>query len=278
MIINSMKGLGDNILQRAFIKATNDVVFLDTPWPELYSDLPNVRFTKPSTMLRTQHKNICRQNIRWSSIPIGHAVKRISYGNQGMFNGMRQSFGFNSVAMDLPDFGPSRYDNPYVLVRPVTVRSEWRADSRNPRLGYVTSVALKAKELGYLVVSVADLEDGKEWALELPPSDIQFHRGELNVNQLMNLAQNADALIGGIGWIVLAAMAMNKPAFVVCGGQGQYNHPDKITDVSQANRITFAMPDNFCMCSQSQHQCNKDIGNFDEIMNKFFEEINGDNS
>lgn len=273
MIIQSMKGLGDNILQRAFVKATNQPVYLDTPWPELYSDLQNVHFTKPSTMLRTQHKNICRQAMQWERTPVGHAVKRISYGNQGMFHGMRQAFGFDPVKMDLPDFGHSKYDRPYVVVRPVTVRSEWRADSRNPRLGYVTSVALKAKEFGYLVVSVADLEDGKEWAIEIPPADIQFHRGELNVSQLLNLTQNASALIGGIGWIVPASMAQNVPAFIVCGGQGQYNHPSKITDSLQSHRITFAMPDNFCMCATSQHDCNKEISDFEETMSKFFEEI-----
>jgi len=273
MIIQSMKGLGDNILQRAFVKSTSQPVYLDTPWPELYSDLQNVHFTKPSTMLRTQHKNICRQHIQWESIPVGHAMKRISYGNQGMFHGMRQAFGFDPVKMDLPDFGVSLYDSPYVVVRPVTVRSEWRADSRNPKIGYVTKVAELAKQLGYLVISVADLEDGKEWALEIPPSDIQFHRGELTVSQLLNLTQNASALIGGIGWIVPASMAQNVPAFIVCGGQGQYNHPSKITDSLQQHRITFAMPDKFCMCATAQHDCNKEISNFDELVNKFFEEI-----
>lgn len=273
MIIQSMKGLGDNILQRAFVKATSQTVYLDTPWPELYSDLPNVHFTKPSTMLRTQHKNICRQRIQWESIPIGHAMKRISYGNQGMFHGMRQAFGFDPAKMDLPDFGQSKYDKPYVVVRPVTVRSEWMAAARNPLSKYVTQAAESARKSGYIVVSVADLQSGREWADELPPADVEFNHGELDTTQLLNLTQNAAALIGGIGWIVPAAMAQNKKALVICGGQGGYNHPDRITDKSQPHSITFAMPDNFCMCKQREHSCDKTISNIQEIIDGFIESL-----
>ena len=46
MIVRGMKGLGDNIYQRAFVKRLPGPVYLETPWPELYEDLPGVKFVR----------------------------------------------------------------------------------------------------------------------------------------------------------------------------------------------------------------------------------------
>ncbi|MFV9536278.1 hypothetical protein ACNUI4_32355 [Pseudomonas aeruginosa] len=63
----------------------------------------------------------------------------------------------------------------------------------------------------------------------LPPADIQFHKGELPVEQLLALLQHADAVIGGISSIVPASIAAKVPAWIICGGQGRYNWPERIT-------------------------------------------------
>lgn len=213
------------------------------------------------------------RNTKWAGNPIGGYQIRVSYGGDPIFDGMRRCFGFESDKMDLPDFGASKYEKPYVVVRPVTARSEWLAAARNPLSKYVTQTAEAARKADYIVVSVADLQIGREWADELPPADIEFNHGELDTIQLLNLTQNAAALIGGIGWIVPAAMAQNKKALVICGGQGGYNHPDRITDKSQPHSITFAMPDNFCMCKQREHSCDKTISSIQEIIDGFIESI-----
>lgn len=261
MLIEGMQGLGDNIYQRAWMRRFTQPVYLRTPWPELYEDLPNVRFVRPLTKLRTQSKNAQRQTVYQPLRVDGSAgVKTIRYGTGGIIPGMTRAFGFQPSRFDLPDFGPRLLDRPYVLVRPVTVRAEWRADARNPLPEYVAEAAAHLRALGYAVVSVADLADGAEWALDpLPVADYTFHAGELDVRQLMALVQHAAAVVGGIGWIVPAALAAKVPAWIVCGGQGAYNAPALICPAESS--VTFAVPDKFCRCRERQHTCNKRIKN-----------------
>lgn len=264
MHIQGMKGLGDNIYQRAFLKGLKHPVWLETPWPELYADLPMVRLVKPDTKLRTQAKNM-RRHSAWEQMPRGRIIQ-VAYGQAGIIPGMASKFGRQPGEFDLPDFGPSPVAGRYVVVRPVTLRSEWRADSRNPLPEYVAQAAAEMRRRGFTVVSVADLEDGKEWALDpLPPADIRYHAGELPVEQLLALLQGAVAVIGGIGWIVPAAIAAKVPAWIVCGGQGGYNAPELITaPTMDLTRIAFAVPDNFCRCTQRDHSCDKRISDYDQ--------------
>src|SRR5262245_20658570 len=66
-----MWGLGDNIYSRPFIRAAaaQYEVHLETPWPELYADL-EIAFVRGTRKLRTQQKNIARQDMGiWSPMP-----------------------------------------------------------------------------------------------------------------------------------------------------------------------------------------------------------------
>lgn len=257
--INSMRGLGDNIYQRAFVKALPGPVYIDTPWPELYRDLPDIHFVKPDTKLRTQSKNVARQTA-WQVRPRHARNMTIRYDSNGIIRGMRMAFGAEHAGFDLPDFGPSPVAGKYVVVRPVTVRAEWRADTRNPDPRYIQEAAANAHARGFKVVSVADLEDGKEWMVGAGPwADVEYHRGELDVVQLMALIQGASAVIGGIGWIVPACLAAKVPAWVVCGGQGGFNAPELICPPGSS--VTFSVPDNFCRCKLKEHNCDKRISN-----------------
>ena len=263
MNIVGMLGLGDNIYQRAFIKGIRDQVYLKTPWPELYRDLPHVRPVLPDTRLRTQAKNL-RRHRGWSLMPRGHQV-RVAYGLDGIFPGMAKCLRTVPADMDLPDFGPPPVEGRYVVVRPVTVRAEWRADTRNPLPEYIAQAAAAMRERGFKVISVADLAAGAEWALEpLPKADVQFHAGELPVEQLLALVQGAAAVIGGIGWLLPAAIAARVPAWIVCGGQGGFNAPELITSrAMDLSQIEFAVPDSFCRCTAKQHDCDKRITDYD---------------
>ena len=262
MIIHSMKGLGDNIYQRAFLKHMPGPIYLDTPWPELVSDLPHVHCVRPQTNLRTQAKNIARHSS-WLMPPAKQPARHIRYGTEGIIPGMTASFGVAPGAFNLPPLPPSPEQGKYVVVRPATVRSEWRADTRNPDPEYIYRAAWEARLRGYKVISVADLQEGQEWLVgELPQAHVQYHKGELPVEQLLSLVANASAVIGGIGWLVPAALAAKVPAWIICGGQGGYNAPELITPKGQSN-ITFAVPDNFCRCRLKQHTCDKRISDYD---------------
>lgn len=262
MIIHNHRGLGDNIYERAFVKMLPKPVYLDTPWPEIYAGIEGVHFTRPQTTLRTQAKNIARHNS-WTMPPTRQPTRQIRYGAEGIIPGMTASFGVMPAAFDLPPLPPSPESGKYVVVRPATVRSEWRADTRNPTPEYIYAAAQEAALRGYRVISVADIDDVKEWSVGcLPPADVRYHKGELPVEQLLSLVANASAVIGGIGWLVPAALAANVPAWIICGGQGGYNAPELITPKGQSN-ITFAVPDNFCRCRLKQHNCDKRISDYD---------------
>lgn len=261
MIIHGMRGLGDSLYARAFIKQLPGELYVDTPWPELLADLPNVHFVRPQTNLRTQAKNIARQGRAWETPPPRHPARQIRYGTEGIIQGMTASFGVAPGAFDLPPLPASPETGHYVVVRPATVRSEWRADTRNPDPEYIAQAAAEAQRRGYRVISVADLLNGVEWPLDpLPPADVHYHEGELPVEQLLALVQGAAAVIGGIGWLVPAALAAKVPAWIICGGQGGYNAPELICPAEST--ITFAVPDNFCRCRLKQHNCDKRISDY----------------
>jgi len=264
IFVHSMRGLGDNIYQRAFVKQLPGTVWIDTPWPEIYKDLP-VRFVKPSTILRTQLKNINKIS-QWETPPIKAKPIRVSYSRRGIIRDMRAFFGINPGGFDLPPLSAPVVAGDYVVVRPVTVREEWRADTRNPLPEYIEQAAIEMRSRGYTVVSVADLEQGKEWIVgNAPPADITYHAGELSTEQLLALIAGAKAVIGGIGWIVPACISAKVPALIVCGGQGGFNSPDLITSREMdLSKMTFFVPDNFCRCTQKQHGCNKAIANYEQ--------------
>jgi hypothetical protein len=67
-------------------------------------------------------------------------------------------------------------------------------------------------------------------------------------------------VIGGVGWIVPAGMALRSKTFVVLGGHGGHNAPEKVTDPRlDLSRIGFAMPEAFCQCTNMLHDCDKRI-------------------
>lgn len=269
LVVHGMKGLGDNIYQRGFVKAlardTEYAVYVETPWPEVYEDL-DVRFLSVSTNLRTQAANVARQPAgRWANTPIRPARRiRVSYGAGHLQVGsivqaMEGSFRVAPEPWDLPaGFPRMQLERPIAVVRPVTERSEWHNSARNPLPEYVAQVADDLMR-DYHVVSVADVAAGAEWLVgRPPPAHEQFHAGELHVRELLGLIRSAAVVVGGVGWIVPACIAARTPLFVIHGGQGGHNARERITDPRMDLRhVEFAEPDRFCRCDRMRHDCDK---------------------
>jgi hypothetical protein len=71
-------------------------------------------------------------------------------------------------------------------------------------------------------------------------------------------------VVGGVGWIVPAAIALGTPAFIVLGGNGGMNAPDRLLHPAMpADHIGFARPKEMCLCMDMHHSCNKAIPNLD---------------
>lgn len=263
--------MGDNIYSRPFVRdaAAKYDVYLETPWPELYSDL-NIKFVCGERRLRTQLKNMARQSPGlWSPPPPVVREIGINYGRDLAQGSIIRSMEllwsmvgvvFDPTLFDLPNMGPSPIssERPIAVVRPVTVRREWRNEARNPLPEYVSVLSAYLMET-HTVVAVADLEPHEEWLVgECPPAHHNFLKGELPIRELLALVRDADVMVGGVGWIVPAGLALKVKTFVVLGGHGGHNAPQKITDRRfDLSRIGFAIPDQFCQCSSMLHNCTK---------------------
>lgn len=274
ILIRGQWGLGDNIFARPFLRACVDKydVWLETPWPELFADLP-IRFVAGRRELRTQMRNVARQPAsRWSTPPMGIRELRLGYGHAELARGsivaaLERQVGAIAVRLaapiwDLPAMAasPIASERPIAMVRPVTVRGEWRNEARNPRADYVAAIARGLMATHHVVV-VADLATGREWLEgELPPHHDAFLKGELALRELLGLTAAADVIVGGVGWIVPAAIALKRKAFVILGGHGGHNAPAVITDPRMdLSRIAFATPRELCKCTSMQHHCDKTI-------------------
>jgi len=273
ILIRGPWGLGDNCYQRPFVRAAAEEyeLWLDTPWPELYEDL-DVRFVRGARKLRTQTDNIALQSEdRWSR-PLGYIREyQLHYTNLAASSiirslekrwSVRLGVGFDPALFDLPDMGPSpvKSERPIAVIRPVTLRTEWCNPARNPKPEYVNALAAELMST-HTVVAVASLAEGHEWAVgNLPPAHHYFVHGELAVRELLALVRDADIAVGGVGWIVPAVLALKTNAFIVLGGHGGHNAPEKITDPRlDLSRIGFAIPDRFCRCTHMPHNCEKTI-------------------
>jgi hypothetical protein len=264
MIIKGMFGLGDNVYQRAFVKNLPKPVYLETSWPQFYQDIDGVEFIRPDVRLRTQLKNVERLPpdvwTKKQKYVIGHNTQRIFYGGNGILNGMQSTFRCAPGRIDMPDFGPSIVEGKYAMIRPVTIRKEWQNEARAPLPQYINEAMQILRDEGYTLVSVADIQDDAEWLVgEYIDADIEFHKGELSVEQLMALSANAAVVVGGVGWIVPVGVAYNVPTWVIGGGHGAFNHPDLLLPKNQSHKVAFVLPDKYCRCREHHHKCNKVI-------------------
>jgi hypothetical protein len=123
----------------------------------------------------------------------------------------------------------------------------------------------------FAIVSVADLAIGQERALKpLPYADVTYHAGELPVEMLLGLVNGAAGLVGGVGWIVPAALAYRKPLFLIYGGWGYSNGPHRLFGPGvEHGFIDEVLPDEFCRCNSNSHDCNKRIRNLGDRARAF---------
>lgn len=285
--VTGMFGLGDNIYQRAVVRDMGPV-HLVTPWPQLYKDLPLVECLPATTVLRTQNKNV-RRGWPWGAPLHRYAAGKVRVGYDGADGTMLERFIHYAklppgrpVRFDLPSFGSitTMLDRPYVVVRPATIRTEWPASSRNPDPHYIAQAAQAAQVAGYAVVCVADIEEGVEDLVGMPPpADIAALHGEFDVDSLMGLVQHAAGVIGGVGWLLPAALAYRTPMLCIWGGWGTMNGPARVLDERiDSSALVQAIPDAFCMCNDRDHHCDKAISNFRRHVDEFLELATGPNA
>ncbi len=281
--VKGMHGIGDNINQRMFIDALSRAgyrVELQTPLPQLYADLSGVTFIPAETTLRTQQKNEQRayRNLPYIARPSPDAQRiRIMHDRQTKEQGesvvrtMTRQFGIAPAPASLPHFRPSPLvvtDKPVAVIRPTTVRNEWKTTSRGPLNEYIDMASRMLAARGYHCVSVADLNESdacekrREWVDGMVPFAHQrFHHGELSLEELLSLTESAAVVVSGDCLLLHAAIAYGTPLLAILGGMGGACRPEIIADPSHydLSKVCFIKPDNFCLCQEMTHNCDKHI-------------------
>lgn len=279
--IQSLWGLGDNIYMRPIVRAIaqSSTVYTDTPWPELYQDIKNVRFYYTKRLLRTQLKNIARQEKAiWSILPnkIDQILKpSYSFTKGTLFTELRKTMCFENInlTLDLPEF-PRKNTNKIAVIRPVTIRKEWLNSARNPLPEYIDEIAGQLLARGYHVICVADIDDINERVHGCMPRATEHILGGLPIKDLLGLIQSASLVVGGVGWILPAAIAANVPALIVYGGQGAHNAPQRLIEPHWRHKVHNLVPDKFHNCVDMRcTKCDKTIARFSEKVHDYLKNL-----
>jgi len=275
-----MHGCGDNLHERALIRhlMKRHRVWLETPWPSIFHDLvgEQLHLVNKGSRLRTQAKNALREAALYSGRPPprGCRTVRVWYSPQlvrehkSVLGAMLHQSGYGDAEPDfrmpVPDAWLERADaviarlaptKPILFYRPLNERTEWSGcAARNPDFEVYRAVGehLRSK---YFVISVADLEPGKEWLVgHRLQADAEFHAGELEFETLAALVQRSALVMSSPGFAVILAQAVGTPSVCVFGGyEAGYSF-------SLGARFTPHLaiePIRPCPCFQHHHQCDK---------------------
>lgn len=269
LYVQGMLGLGDNLYQRGVIEvlATKGPLLLETPWPQIYEGIPNLKFTAPSTILRTQLKNIQRSRAWYNGarLPPGHPFLRLSYvpyQRQGipLYRGLCQAAQIppDAYFLRLKDPCPNRKG--HVMIRPHTLRREWRAPNRGPQPEVIQWALDWCRRQGFSTVVIADIHPPLETYDGPRPqgADHYFEKGELSLEQLLEWTWSARMFIGTVGFAIPMGMALGTPTLILHGGAGGLNGPEMV-NAPCVRPLHHLTPDDFCRCVSYEHACPRRI-------------------
>lgn len=282
-----MHGMGDCIHARAIIRQLlerHDRVWLETPWPCLYHDLVSdgrLIIINKASALRTQKKNAQREANAYSKkLPARTVPKlRIWYPpdlvrKQGSVLGaMLHATSVDKEQYDFMLPVPDRWQRraevllrslrrnddhrPLLIIRPLVDRTEWKGcTARNPdHLAYRD--LLTVFQHRFFTISIADLVPNVEWLTAgALPADAIFHRGELDIEIIAGLVQQAALTYASPGFMVPLSQAVGTPSICVFGGYengSSFSLGAKLTPHLPVEPITP------CQCFSHTHRCNKKI-------------------
>lgn len=274
--VEGMHGLGDNLHQRAIVKALSKdrQVWLETPWPCLYHDMPEIRLVGKGSKLRTQAKNAIREGDRFTAEPVPASAARIQVRyppdavrkHGSVLAAMSAQCGVSpgDFRLPVPQDWVSRAsiltrqwdpEMPLMIFRPLVERKEWGGcRNRNPDQTAYRKLFEAIRER-YFVVSIADLEESQEW-LAGPEigADVALHRGELDIEVLAGLVSLSSLVFSSPGFAVILAQALGIASVAVFGGYEQ--------SASFAAGAAYAPylgldPVRPCNCFSHTHSCDK---------------------
>lgn len=247
LLVQGMHGMGDCLHQRAVLRQlmVDHTITLETSWPSIYHDLiaEGLIVVRRPVALRTQTKNAIRESDKFSRIhPVRQEGLRIAYGgaqvmktkSQTVLEAMCDVTGTSYEAADytlpIPQAwhdeltrvmsGHARaFIKPLLVYRPLVARPEWRGSmARNADPASYAELFSRIRD-DFFVVSVADLEPGREWIVGPQlHADVALHSGELTFEALAALFSQADLVFTSSGFATILGPAVGTPTVSVVGG------------------------------------------------------------
>lgn len=276
LVVQGMHGMGDNLHQRAIIRQwmRTRTVYLETPWPCIYHDLvgERLRLVKKTTSLRTQAKNLRREDAKYQKgpSPAGAKTVRVWYTRDqvrrtgsvlaAMIEGVGLDYASADFRMPVPDdwAAPAlATDKPIMLYRPLVERPEWGGcASRNPDYDAYRALFDAIRDR-FHVVSVADLVPNVEWIVgKRIDADTEFHEGQLSFEGLAALAKRAALVYCSPGFAMLLGQAVGTPTLCVFGG---YENSSSISAGARHTPTLGIDPIVPCDCFDHHHAHQKAI-------------------
>lgn len=265
-------GLGDAVFMRPFVReaAKSGTVFVDTSWPELYADLPAHMVKRIGGLALQRHHGDKHPPATWTKLPRRFEAINLRYKwakllKSSMMAQMAQLSKINPdpLELDLPPLPEPILTGRYAVIRPPAARLDYPGPAREPASEYVRAAAEHLRAEGWQVVSLGAFVPGlEEPACEPIPADLRFEHGEQPLMQALSLVAHADLIVTSPGWMLPVGMAAKTPVVVIAGGCGGRNAPDALADPRLKARVTWLLPDEYCLCFARMHECPKTISGF----------------
>lgn len=244
-----MHGMGDCLHQRAVLRQLMESfdVSLDTSWAAMYHDLVatgRLKLVRRPVGLRTQAKNATREAKLFTIGRYEHGMetRRASYSgaqvkataSKTVLEAMCRATGtsyekadyrlpipdsWNGLLLDALGALPERAsEKPWLVYRPLVARHEWRGSIQRNADPAAYAAVLDAIRDQFFVISVADLEQDKEWIVGPDAkADLSLHQGELVFEALASLFKRSDLVLTSSGFGAILAPAVGTPCISVVG-------------------------------------------------------------
>lgn len=278
LFVEGMHGLGDNLHQRSVMRQLmrDYDVWLETPWPCLYHDMPDLKLISKGSVLRTQAKNAQREADRFTKEPPPAYARRLKVNyppdavrqHGAALAAMSAQCGVRpgDFRLPIPDEWFARADQliaqwqpskPLMIYRPLVERTEWGGcRNRNPSHAAYGDL-FKAIRDRFFVVSVADLVPRKEWMVgPAVDADVTYHGGELDIEILAALTARAGLVYTAPGFALVLAQAVGTPVVGVFGGYEKSSSFSAGAAYTPTLGIDTIKP---CDCFSHSHRCEKRI-------------------
>lgn len=286
--VQGMHGLGDCLHQRAVLRQLMQAytVTLETSWPSVYHDLitDGMTVTRRPVSLRTQSKNAERETAKFSPRhQFLRAGLRISYTGQQvltvpsktilevMCNATHTSFAEADYSLPVPPSWDNVLDaalgtlpdiarrRPWLVYRPLVERPEWRGSmARNADPAAYAELFNSIRD-EFFVISVADLEAGKEWLVgpDAKPG-LSFHKGELVFEALAALFKRVGLVFTSSGFAAVLGPAVGTPTLSIVGGYEDPHCHDSGMKLAPYLAIGPTVPCS-CWTSACRRLCDKSL-------------------